>query len=204
MKFYSSIVALLLCALMAGAPAAPAQKSSGKGTGRGQGAGRGAGKGAGKGGDQEKSKGPVEETVAATPTVNVTLTTAAGNISVRGWDRHEVHAEAQEQGGKIELRKTCNPENAADPASQVEVIFSNKSGDDPDANEADNDSPISLDVPRGATLFLKTQDGDIEVDDVAEAHIETTGGRIELSRVAKGAEATSIGGDVSLENSSGR
>src|SRR4051794_35762380 len=109
MKFYSSIVALLLCALMAGAPAAPAQKSSGKGTGRGQGAGRGEGKGSGK----EKSKGPVEETVAATPTVNVTLTTAAGNISVRGWDRHEVRAEAQEQGGKIELRKTCNPENAA-------------------------------------------------------------------------------------------
>ena len=204
MKFYSSIVALLLSALLVGASGAYAQKSSGKGTGRGEGTGRGAGKGSGngQGSGEGKSTGAVEQTVAATPTVNVTLATRAGNITVRGWDRQEVHALSKEPDAKIELRKTCNPANASDPASQVEVHISTKSEDDPDSEDSDTD--ISLDVPRGATLFLKTQDGDMEIADVSEAHLESSGGRLEMRRVAKVTEATSIGGDLELDNSSGR
>jgi DUF4097 and DUF4098 domain-containing protein YvlB len=192
MKFYSSIVALLLCALIVGASGASAQKIGDKGKGRGEGKGEG------------NSERAIEQTVAATATVNVTLSTRAGNISVRGWDRQEVHALSKEPDTKLELRKTCNPANAADPASQVEVLVSNKSEGDPDYNESDTDTDVSLDVPRGATLFLKTQDGDIEIADVAEAHLETSGGRMELRRVSKVTEATSVGGDVELDNSSGR
>lgn len=199
MKLYSSIVVLLLSAILAGSPGAFAQKSPGKGTGRGEGPRPGAGRGRG-----EESNGPMEATVAATPTVNVTLGTRSGNISIHGWERQEVHAEMRESTAKIELRKTSTLANASDPASQIEVVVSNGSEDDANFEDSDTDSPISLDVPRGATLFLKTQDGDIEVTDVAEAHIETSGGRVELSRISKVAEATSIGGDVSLENSGGR
>lgn len=199
MRLYSSIVALLLSAFLAGAPGAHAQKAGGKGAGRGEGAGRGAGNGRG----EERQELPAQEAVPATPTVNVTLSTRAGNISVRGWDRQEVHAASKDTDAKIELRKTNSPENATAPASQVEVAISSKAeGDHEDDESSDND--ISVDVPRGATLFLKTQDGDINVDDVAEAHIETSGGRVELRRVSKVAEATSIGNDVTLEDSTGR
>src|SRR3954469_2365664 len=162
MKFYSTIVALLLSALLAGSSGAYAQKSSGgKGTGRGEGGGRGEGRGKGSGG--EKPERGVEQTVVTTPTVNVTLGTRAGNISVHGWDRQEVHAVSKESDAKLELRKTCNPARDTEPAPQFEVVISNKPEEDPDYEESDSDHDITLDVPRGATLFLKTQDGDIAV-----------------------------------------
>ncbi len=200
MRFHSSIVTLLLAALLVCGVSASAQKSSGKGTGQGKGTGRGEGRGQGGAKPQ-----PIEEkTATAIDTVNVTLTTSAGKITVRGWDRKEVHAETHEEGTKIELRKTCAPGDEKTPASRVDVLVANGSEGDPDYNEADTDSDISLDVPRGATVFLKTQDGDIEVADVAEVHVETSGGRVDLRRVARGTEVTSVGGDITLEESSGR
>src|SRR5947209_17366821 len=106
MRFYSSMVVILLSVLLLGGASAHAQKSSGKGAGRGEGMGRGEGKGQGKGQGKGRGEGKLsEQTVAATETVNVTLTTGAGNITVRGWDRKEVHAQAKEADARVELRK---------------------------------------------------------------------------------------------------
>ena len=199
MRFYSSIVVILLSVLLLSGASAHAQKSSGKGAGRGEGMGRGDGRGQGKGRGEGKLS---EQTVAATETVNVTLTTGAGNITVRGWDRKEVHVQAKEADAKVELRKSGGATEASTPAAHVEVLISSKSADDPDFDESD--SPVSLDVPRGATVFLRTQDGDVDVEGVTEVHIEAIGGRVDMRRVSRAIEATSVGGDVTLEDSSGR
>src|SRR5947209_241020 len=199
MRFYTSIVVILLSVLLLGGASAHAQKSSGKGAGRGEGMGRGEGKGQGKGRGEGKLS---EQSVAATETVNVTLTTGAGNITVRGWDRKEVHAQAKEADARVELRKVGGAGVASNPASHVEVLISSKSDDDPDADESD--SPVTLDVPRGATVFLKSQDGDVDVEGITEAHIEAVDGRVDMRRISRAIEATSIGGDVNLEDSSGR
>src|SRR5947209_1519553 len=193
MRFYTSIVVILLSVLLLGGASAHAQKSSGKGAGRGEGKGQGKGRGEGK---------LSEQSVAATETVNVTLTTGAGNITVRGWDRKEVHAQAKEADAKVELRKSGSASEASTPAAHIEVLISSKSADDPDFDESD--SPISLDVPRGATVFLRTRDGDVDVEGVTEVHIEAIGGRVDMRRVSRAIEATSVGGDVTLEDSSGR
>src|ERR1051326_7355353 len=104
MRFYSSIVALLLSTLLLCGASAHAQKSSGKGAGRGEGMGRGEGKGKGQGKGKGSGEGKLSElTVPTTETVSVWLTTGEGNITVRGWDRKEVHAQAKEAGTKLEL-----------------------------------------------------------------------------------------------------
>lgn len=203
MRFKFSIATLLLAALLLlCGTSAHAQNSTGQGTGRGEGAGRGQGTGHGQGEDAPQGK---EVVVATTPNVNVTLTTGAGRISVRGWERNEVRAQAQEAGTRIEMRK-AEGADASQPATRLEILLSDKTedGEQAEYESCNPDIDVFVNVPRGATVYLKTQDGDIEVEEVAEAHLETGDGRIEARRITKAIDATSAGGDMALEDASGR
>jgi DUF4097 and DUF4098 domain-containing protein YvlB len=207
MKLNSSIITVLLAALLiCGASSTHAQKAEGKGSGRGEGTGQGKGRGETA---AAKSGGPSVVNITVTESVNVTLALGAGKISVRGWDKSELRAQAKGADSKIELRKVGGAKvggaDASSPAARVEILVYDKSDDDESEDDSCTaDSDVTLDVPRGATVYLKTQDGDIDVEDVTEAHIETAGGRIELRRISKATDATSVGGDVSLEDASGR
>jgi hypothetical protein len=205
MKLNSSIITVLLAALLTcGAVSAQAQKTEDKGKGRGEGMGEG------KGGGPSEATRSVQAiaNAAVTESVNVTLTTGDGKISVRGWDKNELRAQVRGAASKIELRQVGGAKvggtNAANPASRVEILVSDKSNDEDEDESCNSSSDVTLDVPRGATVYLKTQDGDIDIEDVTEAHIETGGGRIELRRISKATDASSVGGDVSLEDASGR
>jgi hypothetical protein len=198
MKSNALIITVLLAALflLYGA-SAHAQTSSGKGKGHGAGVGQGAGRGesAAQGGDV---------VVGTAENVNVILATGAGRISVRGWERNEVRAQTKKAGSKIEMRKAGGTD-AAHPVGRLEVFVFNKAGDEEAPEDAMiSDSDVMLSVPRGATLYLKTQEGDIDVEDVTEIHVETNDGRIEARRILKVTEAVSIGGNVALEDASGR
>jgi DUF4097 and DUF4098 domain-containing protein YvlB len=202
MKFNSSIITVLLAVLLfSGGATTHAQQAQGRGAGRGEGAGRGQGTGQG----EDKSKPKVAEAViATTDTVNVSLTTESGTISLVGWDRNEVRAQTKQSDTKIELRK-ADGANAASPAARLEILVYEDSEDgETVGNNSDADADVIVNVPRGATVYLKTENGDIEVDNVAEAHIETIDGRIEARRISKATEATSVSGNVALEDASGR
>jgi hypothetical protein len=193
MKLNSSIITILLAAILICGASTRAQKAKDKGTGR-------------SGGVAQQRTSQVAAAITVTESVNVTLTLGGGKISVRGWDRAELRAQAQGEESKIELR-TAKSAGDADRASRVEVLVSDKSDDedeDADAASCNANSDVLLDVPRGATVYLKTQDGDVDIEGVAEAHIETGGGKIDMRRISKAVDATSVGGDVSLEDSSGR
>jgi DUF4097 and DUF4098 domain-containing protein YvlB len=193
MKLNSSIINILLAALLIFGASARAQKATGKGTGRGE--------------ATTQRSTQTTTTTTVTESVNVTLTLGGGKISVRGWDRAELRAQTKGEDAKIQLR-TTNGAGDSNPASRVEVLVSDKSdADDDEETDAalcNANSNVMLDVPRGATVYLKTQDGDVDIDGVTEAHIETSGGRIDLRRISKATDATSVGGDMSLEDSSGR
>ncbi|MDT4898586.1 MAG: hypothetical protein QOH25_3663 [Acidobacteriota bacterium] len=200
MKSNSFIATVLLAALLLCGASAHAQKSKSQSTGQGAGRGQGVGKGEGEGESQQGS----EAVVATTNTVNVSLTTGAGRISVHGWDRSEVRAQTRSADTKIEMRKDVGTD-AANPAMRLEILVSNKSEDGETEDDSCNtDTDVMVEVPRGATVYLQTQDGDVEVDDVAEAHIETIDGRIEARRIAKAIDASSVGGNMALEDAKGR
>jgi DUF4097 and DUF4098 domain-containing protein YvlB len=212
MKLKFSITAVLFSViLLCGASLAPAQKPADKGkdkatgAGKGEGTGRGQGTGQGMGQGEGESTSQVKEaTVATTETVNVSLTTGSGRISVRGWDRKEVRAQTMQADTRIELRKTGGTD-ATNPAMRLEILVYEDSEDDAEEDNAcDADTDVTVNVPRGATVYLKTENGDIEVDGVAEAHVGTTDGRIEAHRISKATEASSVNSDIALEEASGR
>jgi DUF4097 and DUF4098 domain-containing protein YvlB len=152
-------------------------------------------------GDGEGDTEQLERTVAAASNVVVTVCIASGDVIVHGWDRGEVHARTVD-AEQMELRGGLP--NATSPATRVDVIVSNAPATDGELEcDCNASSDITLDVPRGATVQVKTRDGEVEVADVADARVETLSGDISVRRVAKRVEASSISGDISLENSSG-
>jgi DUF4097 and DUF4098 domain-containing protein YvlB len=142
-----------------------------------------------------------ERTIATDPNVVVNLTSTSGRIAVHGWERNEVRVQTDDDK-RIELRRSdsANPEKAA---TQIKVLFS-RSPNDVEMEDCGENSDIQLDVPRGATIYLRTESGDVEVADIAEAHVQTSSGDVALRRIAKASEAKSANGDLSLEDSSGR
>jgi Putative adhesin len=143
----------------------------------------------------------VERTVAAESNVLVTVCIASGDVIVHGWDRAEVRASTMD-AEQLEIRRETPL--GSGPASSVEVLVSNgPDTDHPLANDCNASSDITLDVPRGATIQVKTRDGAVEVMDVADARVESLSGDIAVRRISKRVEASSVSGDVSLESSSG-
>jgi DUF4097 and DUF4098 domain-containing protein YvlB len=143
----------------------------------------------------------VQRTVAADANVFVTVCLASGDVIVHGWDRQEVRASTMD-AERLELNRGTPTTNG--PAARVEALVY----DAPDTeHERYSDcmasSDITLDVPRGATVQVKTRDGAVEVMDVADARVETLSGDIDVRRVGKRVEANSVSGDVSLETSGG-
>lgn len=146
-----------------------------------------------------------ERAVAAEPGVVITLCMDSGKITVRGSDRREVRA-LFPKGTKIDFGLDTDA-STANPAARLEVLVADPAEDDetgPHFGRCSGSADIELEVPREATLFFKSADADIEVDAVAEVHLETNAGKISMNRVTRAVEAMSIEGDVLLENSSGR
>jgi hypothetical protein len=209
MRFNPSITALLLAImLLCGASAHAQHKPADKGKDKDKGVSE-----VEEADEAEKPHGvqeaeaTSEAAVAATPDVNVTVSTTGGRISVRGTDSKEVRARVTGAPAKLKMRVVGAP--GSDPqsvASRVEVLISDKSkgGDEVEYDSCLADYDVELEVPTGATVYLKSQDGDITVQDVTEAHLETHDGRIEATRVSKAVDAASLGGNVTLEDASGR
>jgi hypothetical protein len=145
-----------------------------------------------------------ERAVAVEPGVVITLCMESGRVTVRGGDRKEVRARLP-KGMEIDFHR--DGVNTNGPAKRLEVLVGEAADPDergPHFDQCSGSADIELDVPRDATLFFKSDNAEFDVDTVAEAHIETNGGRIFMRRITRAIEAMSNEGDVSLEDSSGR
>ena len=148
----------------------------------------------------KKVPGPVvERVVAADPDVSVSVCLVSGDIKVHGWDRNEVRARSNDVEA-IEFRRSAG-DRESNPASEVTVLL-------PDAarhrsGPCSANADIELDVPRGATVRLQTRDGDIQVVDVSVVTANTQSGDLDLAGIKRSVEAATIGGDISLRDSTG-
>ena len=152
--------------------------------------------------EKEEQEVRQQSSVAADPAVVITMCLESGNITVTGGDRREVRATAHD--GKVILRRADNAK-VQTPATRLEVIVSDSEKETPASfGECRGSSDLELEVPRGATVYVKTRDGDIDVSDVTEVRADTSGGGVTVQHVTREVEASSIDGDISVEESSGR
>lgn len=143
-----------------------------------------------------------EETLAAEETVTILACIESGDVVVRAWDRKEVRARSND-ASRIELRRadaTADP----NPATRIEVLVAKDQAEPARPGLCSNSGNLELDVPRGSTVQIKGNTGDINVAGVAHARMKTLSGDIEVQRISKSVEAWSANGTIILRNSGGR
>lgn len=156
--------------------------------------------------------GQAERTVAAARDVYVELAHASGDVLVRGWDRAEVRARTTD-GARIEVRQyesdaassagEGDKGKAQGPARRVEIFVLNSEEEEATPGEPTGSGNVELSVPRGATVHVRLQSGDIEITDVAGARIESASGDVDVSGLSKGVEIEALSGDITLADSTG-
>jgi hypothetical protein len=144
----------------------------------------------------------VERTVPADPHVTVSACSVSGGITVHGWDRNEVRVRSAE-AAEIKFQRK-DPGAEASPVRKIELLILDKEQGPTQPGFCESSSEIELDVPRGATVQLRTRDSDISVFEVATAYVNTQDGDVMIEQATTLVDAGSIGGGISLKDSSGR
>ena len=152
--------------------------------------------------DVKTRSSKAERTIVADAHVTVSACSVSGGITVHGWDRNDVRARSSEAAEIKFQRKDTGPE--ASPAKKIELLVLDKEQRPTQPGFCESSSEIELDVPRGATVQLRTRDSDISVFEVATVYVNTQNGDVTIERANGTVEAGSIGGGISLKDSSGR
>ena len=138
----------------------------------------------------------VERTIATSAGVAVKVCVTSGSITVHGWDRNEVRARSTDVA-EIEFQ------HEGEPANKIQLLIADKAQGPGATTSCLSFSDVEMNVPRGATVQLQTRDGDISVADVSTAYVNTQSGDVSIERVTKAVDAGTMGGVISLKNSSG-
>lgn len=156
-----------------------------------------------------KSSEQLERSMPVDPSATITVCVRNGTISVRGWDKHEVHVSSGDAGvidfRRIDRVKEKDKEKAIEtPATRVDVMVMDKSDKTGKKGDCQAIADVAVEVPHGATVQVQTRDGDIHIIGVAAVYAGSQNGDIEIEGASKLVEAGSVGGSIFLRDSAGR
>lgn len=141
---------------------------------------------------QESGRRPIDETRAISASGTVQLEATARTVRIAGWDRSEVR-----------VRGAMNPDveefGIEGDGETVSVYLRPKDdgyrGHDPSAY-----GPLTVSVPRGASVAVEVVSGELAVRDVeGEVSLESVSGSVRYSGGATSVEAEVVSGDITLE-----
>lgn len=145
----------------------------------------------------------VEKSMAVSPELTVTLCVASGTLKVRGWEKNELRVRSA-GASQIELRRLDKAKDPSTPAWRIDVMLLDASSKINARRDCQALGDVEMEVPAGATVQVQTRDGDITITGVSAAYAGSQNGNIAIDRVTKIIEAGSVGGSISLKDSSGR
>src|SRR5258708_4383887 len=97
-----------------------------------------------------------------------------------------------------------NEEASTRPATRIDVMVLDRTYKVGKKADCQALADVDMDVPQGATVQVQTRDGDIRIVGVSAAYAGSQNGDIVIERAAKLVEAGSVGGSISLRDSTGR
>ena len=133
----------------------------------------------------------------------ITLCVASGTLTVHGWDKPEVRVRSAD-ADQLDFRRIDKMKDPNMPARHVDVMILDKEGNADPKKDCQAIADVDMEVPTGATVHVQTRDGDIDVAGVAVVLAGSQNGDIMIERVTRTVEAGTVGGSISLKDSSGR
>lgn len=145
----------------------------------------------------------IERSVAVSPQLTVTLCVSSGRLTVRGWDKNELRVRSSD-ARQIELRRLDKTKDVSTPATRIDVMVLESTSRINTRADCQALADVEMEVPVSATVQVQTRDGDISISGVSSAYAGSQNGNIQIARATRVVEAGSIGGSISLKDSSGR
>jgi len=145
---------------------------------------------------------PAEKSIAVDANVNISLCVESGNLKINGWQRDEIRAFVS-QGSQIGFKVLQKSKQNNESAGVMALGFDLAKTADAGADECLSGDEIQIDVPPNATVNVKSRDSETTIESVGKVRVENVGGDIFLNNIARGVEAKTFEGDVTVGNSSG-
>ncbi len=149
-----------------------------------------------------RSETPAEKSLAVDAKVNISLCVSEGKINVQGWDRNEIRAYVSSGGSQVGFKIQQKNKNEK-PVWVMVLGFDPSKPSESEVEECLSGDEIELDVPRGATVNIKSRESETKIESVGKVSIENVGGGIFLNEIAGGIRAETYRGNVTVGNSSG-
>ena len=149
-----------------------------------------------------ESATPAEKSLATDAKVNISLCISEGKINVHGWDRNEIRAYISSGGSQVGF-KILQKNESKKPVWVMVLGFDPSKTNETEAEECLSGEEIELDVPRGATVNIKSRESETTIESVGKVRVENNGGDIFLNDIANGIEARTYEGNLTVGKSSG-
>ncbi|HYV81908.1 MAG TPA: DUF4097 family beta strand repeat-containing protein [Pyrinomonadaceae bacterium] len=147
--------------------------------------------------------GKTERSLTVDPQAIVTLCVASGTLTVRGWDKNEIHVRSVD-AAQLDFKRIDRVKDPSKPATRIDVMVWDKANLSHPDRDCQAVASVEMDMPAGATVQVQTRDGDITITGVAGVVAGSQNGDIMIDHVTRMVEAGSLGGSIYLKDSSGR
>lgn len=145
---------------------------------------------------------PAEKSITVESKVNISLCVTEGQVRINGWDRNEVRAFVKD-GSQVGFKVAQKSPKSGKPVWIYVLGFDPLKTKEIKPEECLSGDIIELDVPRDATINLKSEESEMTIESVARVRVKNNGGNIFLNDIAQGIEATTYEGTITVEKSSG-
>jgi hypothetical protein len=146
---------------------------------------------------------PAEKSIATEPKVKLSLCVKSGSVRINGWDRNEVRGYV-ENGSQLGFKIAQKNPKTEKPVWIYVLGFDPRKTKELKPEECLSGENIEFDVPRNATIELRSEESEIRVESVGRVVVKTLSGDLYLNNIANGVEAVTYRGDISVEKSSGQ
>lgn len=142
-----------------------------------------------------------ERSISVTPNVTVTLCVVQGKLKINGWARNEVRVFVKDGSQtKFHVRDKSPKDDKPIWVSAIGYDPKKVNKSYPDCLWGDS---IEIDVPNGASVEVKGQEIEAQVDSIKRVWIKNVGGDISIRNVSSGVTAITYEGDVVVQASEG-
>ncbi len=148
------------------------------------------------------SNTPAEKSLATDAKVNISLCISEGKINIQGWDRNEIRAYVSSGGSQVGFR-VMEKNKSEKPVWVMVLGFDPNQTSETESIECLSGDEIELDVPRGATVNIKSRESETKIEAVGKVSVKNVGGDIFLSDISNGIKAETYRGNVTVGNSGG-
>lgn len=143
----------------------------------------------------------LEKSFRVVPNARVSISNAPGGaVTIRGWDRPEVHAICSTASSKAEIDVDQVP-----ASGEVEKVHFSTHVLDAQATPAEKSATYEVDVPAGSSIVIYNPEGSVTVEHVSgDEDIESVNGKVAVNDSSGHVSVRSLNGNIDFARPSGR